>query len=151
MPDRPYTDDDLIAEAARQHAGLTEDPDFMGVGERMQNSEIESLLPPEEADGAEGPHWDDLLDEDEFDEAQRKIHDLVLDAADTSLWAVQLGADGLEPDEEYALTVNLGEKAGARILFAFDPDMPEDMRTALVQGIGETVQAALAAEQAATA
>ena len=46
MTDRPYTDDDLRAEAARQHAALTEDPDFMGVGEQMQDQEIESLLPP---------------------------------------------------------------------------------------------------------
>ncbi|MDX2628616.1 hypothetical protein QBA57_28750 [Streptomyces scabiei] len=56
MTDLPYTDDDLRAEAARQHVALTEDPDFMGVGEQMQGSEIESMLPPKEADGAEGPH-----------------------------------------------------------------------------------------------
>ncbi|MGV2914464.1 hypothetical protein [Streptomyces alfalfae] len=33
MTETPYTDDDLRTEAARQHASLTDDPDFVGVGE----------------------------------------------------------------------------------------------------------------------
>jgi hypothetical protein len=130
----PYTDDDLRAEAARQHAVLTEDPDFVGVGEQMQDSEIESLLPPAEADGAEGPHWDDVLDEDQFHEAQRAVHRLISHAADVSRWAVNLGADGLEPDDH---TFQLGtqgtgdndpEVPFVRLHFAFHPDATADER-----------------------
>ncbi|MFC8986895.1 hypothetical protein [Streptomyces sp. NPDC057115] len=135
MSDRPYTDDDLRAEAARQHAGLTEDPDFVGVGEQMQDTEIDSLLPPEEADGAEGPHWDELLDEDQFDEAQRKIHHLISHAADVSEWAINLGADGLEPLFE-TLSAQTDNGPWFRLHFAVRPDMPDDMRRALVEGIG---------------
>ncbi|MEU0671322.1 hypothetical protein ABZ330_00220 [Streptomyces sp. NPDC006172] len=135
MTDRPYTDDDLRAEAARQHAALTEDPDFMGVGEQMQDTEIPSLLPPAGADGAEGPHWDELLDEDQFDEAQRKIHALITGAADVSEWAVNLGADGLEPlDSLLSMQTNTGPLV--RIHFAVRPDMPEAMRRALIEGVG---------------
>lgn len=143
MTDQPYTDEDLRTEAARQHATLTEDPDFMGVGEQMQDQEIESLLPPEEADGAEGPHWDEVLDEDQFDEAQRKIHSLISHAADVSEWAVDLGADGLEPSDDHVITLGADEKPIARIHFAFEPGMPEEMRTALVQGIGQVIDAHL--------
>jgi hypothetical protein len=140
---RPYTDDDLRTEAARQHATLAEDPDFMGVGEMMQDQEIESLLPPEEADGAEGPHWDDLLDEDQFNEAQRKVHDLITGAADVSEWAINLGADGLEPSDEHVISLGADEKPIARIHFAFEPGMPDNMRTSLVQGIGNAIAAHL--------
>jgi hypothetical protein len=138
MTERPYTDEDLRAEAARQHAILTEDPDFVGVGEQMADTEIESLLPPAEADGAQGPCWDDALDEDQFDEAQRAIHDLITGAADVSEWAVNLGADGLAPYDGQ-LTIDGDAKPIARIHFAFAPDMPEDMRMALVEGVGQAI------------
>ncbi|MFI0530282.1 hypothetical protein ACH3XX_09560 [Streptomyces scabiei] len=134
MTDRPYTDDDLRAEATRQHVALTEDPDFMGVGEQMQGSEIDSLLPPEEADDAEGPHWDEALDEDQFSDAQRRIHGLISNAADVSEWAVHLGADGLEPLPEQ-LTAHTDYSPWFRLHFAVRPDMPDDMRRALVEGV----------------
>lgn len=137
MTARPYTDDDLRAEAARQHAVLTEDPDFMGVGEQMQDTEIESMLPPAAAAeaGAEGPHWDEVLDEDQFAQAQRKIHDLINGAADVSGWAVDIGADGLEPlDAALSMQTNTGPLV--RIHFAVRPDMPDEMRHALVEGVG---------------
>ncbi|MEE1817997.1 hypothetical protein PUR59_30520, partial [Streptomyces sp. SP18ES09] len=78
MPEQPYTDDDLRAEAAKQLATLAEDPEFMCIGERMEGSPIES---------ADDSTWDQLDDED-FDAAQRSIDDLVSNAADTSEWAV---------------------------------------------------------------
>jgi hypothetical protein len=137
MTDLPYTDNDLRAEAARQHALSVEDPDFMGIGERMQGSEIESLLPPEEADGAEGMHWDDLPRED-FDAAQRAIDGLLEKAADVSEWAINLGADGLEPLDAQ-LTLDAGDAPLCRIHFAVRPDMPDDMRLALVEGIGAEI------------
>lgn len=133
--DRPYTDDDLRAEAARQLALSTEDPDFMGIGERMQDSEIDSLLPPEEADGAEGTHWGDLSRED-FDTAQRAIDDLLTNAADVSEWAVNLGADGLEPDDEH-VDIAHGGVTGVRIHFAFHPDLPEELRASVIAAVHE--------------
>lgn len=86
MTDRPYTDADLYAEAARQHAVLTEDPDFMGVGEQMDGDAT----------------WG-RLSEDDFELAQNRIADLIGDAADVSKWAVQLGAAGLTPHEPIAI------------------------------------------------
>ncbi|MBX9425473.1 hypothetical protein [Streptomyces lateritius] len=138
MTERPYTDDDLRAEAARQLAQSAWDPDLVSVGEQMADAEIESYLPPAEADGAEGWHWDEALDDDQFEEAQRTIHALIEGAADVSEWAVNLGADGLEPYDGQ-LTLNGDDKPFARIHFAFDQDMPEEMRMALVQGVGNEI------------
>jgi len=141
MTDRPYTDDDLRAEAARQHAGLTEDPDFMGVGEAMDGTPIPSTvvdLEPETGEPLEMSRaWSQLGDHD-FDEAQRKIHDLINGAADVSEWAVNLGADGLEPLPEQ-LSAQTDNGPWFRLHFAVRPDMPDDMRRALVEGIGSEI------------
>jgi hypothetical protein len=133
VTDRPYTDDDLRTEAARQHALSVEDPDFMGIGERMEWTPIPSR--PDD-------HWDDL-DREDFDTAQRAINDLLGKAADVAEWAINLGADGLEPSDEHVITLGADDKPIARIHFAFEPGMPDDMRTALVQGIGQAIDAHL--------
>lgn len=138
MTDLPYTDEDLRAEAARQHTSLTEDPDYMGVGERMQGTEIDSLLPPAEADGAEGPHWDDALNDDQFDDAQQKIANLISHAADVSSWAIDLGADGLEP-EDHTLAVSGDGKTLVRLHCAFHPDLDDDSRAAFMAGLGQAL------------
>ncbi|MGW4493814.1 hypothetical protein [Streptomyces sp. NPDC004376] len=141
--ERPYTDDDLRTEAARQHATLTEDPDFTGVGEAMEDSYVESTVIDEDPDfQPEGSTWGELLpynhdDGAAYNQVQRAIHRLISRAADVSQWAVNLGADGLEP-EEHSITLGAG-KPIARIHFAFEPDMPEGMRTALVEGIGQAI------------
>jgi hypothetical protein len=96
-PDRPYTDADLRAEAARQHHELTEDPDYGSVGEGMTNSVIHSR-----ADWNSEAWWHSL-NEDDRDLAQDAIHDLISGAADVSEWAVTLGAAGLTPHEPYAI------------------------------------------------
>ncbi|MFG2826065.1 hypothetical protein ACGFWI_01055 [Streptomyces sp. NPDC048434] len=132
MSEYPYTTADLHAEAARQHATLAEDPDFVGVGERMQWTPIPSR--PDD-------HWDDLNEAD-FETAQRAIDDLLTKAADLSDWAITLGADGLQPDE-HVLSVGAGEQTIARIHFAFEPDMDDDMRAALVEGLGQAIADAL--------
>ncbi|UDM00046.1 hypothetical protein [Streptomyces longhuiensis] len=137
MTDRPYTDADLRHEAARQHAGCSWDPDYMGVGEQMSDQPC----PPTDEPGPGLHTWGDLT-RDEFDEAQRKIHDLINDAANVSAWAVQLGADGLAPSTEHEITVDAGRPI-ARMHFAFEPDMPEEMRTALVEGVGHAIDTAL--------
>lgn len=136
MTDRPYTDEDLRTEAARQMLLSVEDPDFMGIGERMEWTPIPSR--PDD-------HWDDL-DREDFDKAQRAIDDLLGKAADVSEWAINLGADGLEPSDEHLITVNADngvERPIVRIHFAFEPGMPEEMRTAFVQGIGQALDAHL--------
>lgn len=133
MTDRPYTDDDLITEAARQHQNAVEDPEFMCIGEQMENSVIASR-----ADWSSEAWWHSL-GEDDFDAAQRAIDDLLNNAADTSEWAINLGADGLVPDAERQITINAGEKPIARVLLAFEPGVSEDSRNALVTGIGDAM------------
>lgn len=141
----PYTDEDLRAEAAHQHATLTEDPDFMGVGEQMDGRFVRyEVVDPEHgglmpAPGA--PRWNDL-DEDQYGEAQREIHDLINSAPCLSDWAVQLGADGLEPTA-HVITLDGDGTPLVRVHFAFAPDMPEEARDAFVQGIGQAIDAQL--------
>lgn len=129
MTDRPYTTDDLIAEAARQHHQLTEDPDYMGIGEAMDTI------------ASSGAAWEDALVTDDgggeswdvFDTAQRAIDDLIRGAADTSEWAVRLGADGLEP---HTSALDLGPREPrVRIHFAFAPDMTAQDRADLIAQI----------------
>jgi hypothetical protein len=87
MTSAPYTKADLRAEAARQHATLTQDPDFLGIGEQMEGHKI-----PSRGDF----QWDQLSDDD-YDAARAAVDDLLTNAADVSEWAVQLGAAGLTP------------------------------------------------------
>ncbi|MGE9282301.1 hypothetical protein ACP4B2_27655 [Streptomyces rochei] len=149
--ERPYTDDDLRAEAARQHAVLTEDPDFVGVGEQMEDRHIQSTVIDEDPDFApEGATWAGALDPegdgtDAYAEAQRKIHNLINGAADVSEWAVNLGADGLQPDGH---TLQLGTKGPAeedpdqpfvRLHFAFRPDAPAEDRDRFVMELSKVV------------
>lgn len=145
MTDRPYTDDDLRAEAAGQYRVALTDPDFMGIGEQMDGSFIEStVIDPDPETGTEpvtGRTWDQL-DGEHFANARRDINDLLDNAADVSEWAINLGADGLEA-EEHAITINGDGRPIARIHFAFEPGMPDEMRTALVEGIGEAIAGAL--------
>ncbi|MFB6626472.1 hypothetical protein ACFCWD_28890 [Streptomyces sp. NPDC056374] len=140
MTERPYTDADLRAEAARQHAALTEDPDFVGVGEQMEDARVGSV--EAKGDGS-GRTWAELLaDEGDWDgpyeEAQGRIHDLINAAADVSDWAVALGADGLEPSDG-VLSLKGDDKPIVRVHFAFDPDMPDEMRESFIEGVGSEI------------
>ncbi|MFD5384341.1 hypothetical protein ACFWMG_05090 [Streptomyces sp. NPDC127074] len=142
MTDHPYTDDDLRAEAARQHKTLTEDPDFMGVGEQMEDSPIESTTAL--VDAPVGPTWGEALTEDGYDAAQRKIHDLITSAADVSDWAISLGADGLEPDD-HTIQLAVGDRTDSadeptvRMHFAFHPDMEAADRDQFVVALSKVV------------
>jgi hypothetical protein len=148
MTDHPYTDDDLRAEAARQHSSLTEDPDFMGVGEQMEDRYAQSTVIDEDPDfEREGSTWGELLpynhdDGNAYNEAQRKIHNLINGAADVSRWAVDLGADGLEPSPD---VLNLDGDNGPfiRVHFAFDPAMPERERQRFSLGLAQVIADAL--------
>ena len=138
MTDRPYTDDDVRVEAARQHYTATTDPDFMGIGEQMDGSPIESTCFDAAGERqAPGRTWDQL-NGTQFGEAQRDIDDLLGKAADVSEWAVNLGADGLEPSPD---VINLDNDEGAfvRIHFAFHPDMAIRDRQRFALGVQQVI------------
>lgn len=109
-PDRPYTDADLRAVAARLHAGAANDTD-------------DRIRPTVQR------HWGAQLDLDQIDEACDEMTGLLDRTANLSRWAVDLGVDGLKPDEEHV------DIAGARIHFAFHPDMPEEMRASVIASV----------------
>jgi hypothetical protein len=147
LTDRPYTDDDLRAEAARQHATLAEDPDYMGVGEQMEDRFVRyEVVDPEHGDLTPPPgtpRWNEL-GEHEFDVAQNQIHDLINGAANLSGWAVDIGADGLEP-EEHSMTVKSAGRPIARAYFAFALDVSESMRLAREETAAVTISSEPAA------
>ncbi len=150
MTEQPYTSDDLTAEAARQYAALAEDPDFMGVGEMMQDSAVTSLAPQhtaEDIDGqsndADGVTWRQLLPfeadaSEAYDLAQNRVYDLIRGAADVSAWAVQLGADQLQP-EDHTLTVGGDGRPLVRLHCAFAPEVDDAARAAFMNGLGQLV------------
>jgi hypothetical protein len=95
MTPAPYTDDDLRAEAARQHRGLTRTADLVVVGDQMDQETV-----PSTEDGDEPRTWAELLGCEgditpAYEEAQEEVHRLITRAADVSEWAVNLGAAGL--------------------------------------------------------
>lgn len=123
MTDQPYTDDDLRDAAALMHYSLTIQPN------------------PVDADAVLSGHpaWVHVeVGSDEEDQLRESVVELVSKAADVSAWAVNLGADGLEP-EDHSITIGAVGKPIARIHFAFEPGMPDEMRDALVEGIGEAI------------
>jgi hypothetical protein len=127
MTDQPYTDADLRAAAALMHYALTTEPN------------------PADADSVLSGHaaWAHVeVGSDEEDQLRESVVELVSSAADVSEWAINLGADGLQP-EEHQITVQGNGRPIARIHFAFEPDMPDTMRTALVEGIGQAIGDAL--------
>ncbi len=135
MTEQPYTDTDLRAQAVTALAALADDPDFMSIGEGMEDAYVKST-----SEGDDRQTWGDLLpynhdDGNAYNEAQRKIHSLVQGAADLSEWAVHLGADSLQPSEHQ---LNIGD-GRARIHFAFAPDMSEADRRDFVAMIAATV------------
>ncbi|SFD13095.1 hypothetical protein [Streptomyces aidingensis] len=130
MTDTPppaYTRADLIAEAARQHKASTEDPDWTDIGEAMEGQPI---TPADYPPGVIPATWDDL-DPDAREDAQAAINKLICGAADTSEWAVNLGAAGLEPYRSIGYRVTTGGWAAA-VHLAVDPGYPEEKRAELL-------------------
>ncbi|MFI7315183.1 hypothetical protein [Streptomyces hygroscopicus] len=141
--DQPYTDEDLRAEAARQHAALTEDPDFVGVGEGMEDGPVHSTS----TDADRARTWEELLDPerdgtDAYETAQQKIHDLINNAADVSKWAVDLGADGLQP-EDHAITLDGDGQPLVRVHLAFHPGMDDEARQGFAMHLARVMADAL--------
>jgi len=158
MTARPYTDDDLRAEAARQHAASFQPPAVASVGAAMEESFVEhSIVLRRRADDsteAAGLTWRGLLPRqadngEAYSTAQAEIHDLITGAADLSEWAVRLGAEGLEPDG-HTLQFSVqgpGEDdprvPSVRLLFAFHPGMDADGRGQFVAQLSKTIAQAL--------
>lgn len=129
MTERPYTDDDLRAEAARQLSAHGPGTHPEQTYAAMLDARIESTS------DTDGPTWSEALDVPELNTPANAIHALINGAADVSEWAVNLGADGLEPLFE-TLSAQTDNGPWFRLHFAVRPDMPDDMRRALVEGIG---------------
>jgi hypothetical protein len=137
---RPYTDDDLRAEAARIHQQFTAEPDEGLVGEIMESGHVPSV---ETTEDGSARTWAELLEPEgeetpEYATAQRAVTDLIRGAVNISDWAVELGADGLEPSPD---VLNLDGDNGPfiRVLFAFDPAMPERDRQRFTLGLAQVI------------
>lgn len=127
MTEQPYTDADLRAAAALMHYAMTTEPN------------------PADADAVLSGHsaWANVeVGSDEEDQLRESVVELVSGAADVSEWAINLGADRLEPSEN-SITMRGAGLPIARIHFAFEPGMPDSMRAALVEGIGQAIGDAL--------
>ncbi|MGW4028210.1 hypothetical protein ACWEFL_02640 [Streptomyces sp. NPDC004838] len=144
MPDTPYTEDDLRAEAARQHRDLTRDHDAMGVGEQMDGESIPSTvidLEPETGEPLELCRaWSHLTDDD-FDAAQRSIHGLITGAADTSAWAIALGATGLAPGPSLAYQSTTAGTYDVAVHVATGPHLRDAARDELLAELADAISA----------
>ncbi|MGA5604033.1 hypothetical protein ACPCUF_23860 [Streptomyces griseoincarnatus] len=142
MTHRPYTNEELRAAAALMHYALTTEPN------------------PSDADAVLNGHpaWAHVeVGSDEEDTLRESVVELVSGAADVSEWAVNLGADGLQPDGH---TLQLGsKKAGdddseqpfVRMHFAFHPTATDAERDRFVMELAQQTTAAPAAVSAAVA
>jgi hypothetical protein len=151
MNDRPYTDEDLRTEAARIHRQFTAEPDEGLVGEVMESGHVPSV---ETSGDGSARTWPELLEPDgeetpEYAQAQRAVTDLIRRAADLSEWAINLGADGLEPTGH---TFQLGAKGPndddpdqpfVRLHFAFSPDATDEERDRFAMRLTQVIAANL--------
>jgi hypothetical protein len=138
MTDRPYTDNDLQAQAALCLSALSTSPTV---------ADILRWLPGAYVQGRSGNTWGDVLDNAGLATVARKIHGLIEQAGNTDYplnaarWLINLGAAGLEPSEQQ-LTLGAGEPR-VRIHFAFAPDMSDaDRRDFVAEIAAATVTAA---------
>lgn len=115
-----YTDDDLRSEAAICLLALATTPGEADIRRWLPGAYVDSHR---EDDGS-GHTWGDLLDEDGLGEVSAKVHALIETTADVTRWAVDLGADGLEPSY-HVLNLDGDDKPIVRLHMAFDPEMPE--------------------------
>lgn len=118
MTERPYTDAELRTLAVRVHESAARDSDSL-------------------VNGAVKRKWGAQLDVDQLDEAGDELIGVLDKAANTSRWAVDLGADGLVPDG-HSITIG-GTETAARIHFAFAPGLDDGQRAAIVHAIAHHV------------
>lgn len=129
MPDFPYTDTDLRAEAARQLRDV-QDPENLDVT-------IEGHKIPSRGDF----QWDQL-DGDDFHEADREISALVEGAPDLSRWAVDLGASFL--NRTAGLVWGYGDNWLLAVQVAHRRGIAEDLHAALVDAVRGAVNDVIA-------
>ncbi|MEU0941087.1 hypothetical protein [Embleya sp. NPDC005971] len=127
MTDQPYTQADLMAEAARQHYSLTDDAEYGCVGESIVDRGI----------GDTSETWGGLPRPD-YEAAQAAIHDLIIHAADLSPWAVAIGADGLEPDPDALVREHAG-RPSVRVHVAFAPDVLPVAREDVMRALSDAL------------
>jgi len=131
MTHHPYTDTDLRTEAAAQLHTIGASPDIDAVGQTM---DTRSNTP------TNGPTWHHL-NERHFDKALQQVRDLITGAADLSAWAVNLGADHLEPDP-HVIDLDDNGQPTVRVHFAFHPDMTDTERHHLLTAASRALQTA---------
>lgn len=144
MTDRPYTDDDLRTEAARQHTAAIRSITPSEIADHMDRGHVLSTKTEDEATRRT---WAELLNPDgddtnEFKAARQQIDDLISRAADLSGWAVDLGADELEPADE-CLSLKGDGAPIVRIHFAFAPTVADDVRQHVIGGVAQAIDAEL--------
>ncbi|OPC84161.1 hypothetical protein B4N89_27435 [Embleya scabrispora] len=125
MTDQPYTQEDLLAEATRRRR------------DRTTWDLVDTVIP------STGLSWAHLCTKD-YSIADEEIRRLVRGAPDLSEWAVAMGGDGLQPSTHTLSLLGDGKHPFGRLHFAFEADMPEDARRALIVLVGEALQDALA-------
>lgn len=130
-----YTDADLRSEAAYCLLALSSLPTVPDILRWLPGAYVDSYR---EDDGS-GQTWGDVLDDAGLATVARKIHDLIAETIPLPQWAIGLHADGLEPSHEHVITLDGDNRPIARTHFAFEPGMPDDMRTNLVEGIGAAI------------
>jgi hypothetical protein len=137
MPHQPYSTNDLRVEAAHCREAISRPPTVDEIKRSLRGTYIDSHRTKE---GEGGATWGDLLDEAGVTVVSRRIDNLITGAADVSAWAVNLGADGLEPIHG---SLNIQDKAGddrVRLHFAFAPDMDQATRKAVIDQVADVIR-----------
>ncbi|WP_405699152.1 hypothetical protein OG209_05485 [Streptomyces sp. NBC_01383] len=137
MSEKPYTDDDLRAEAASCRQALSSPPTPDDIRRSLPDTYIDSHRT--ESSGREAT-WAVAVGDDGLDAAVGEIHALIEGAADVSEWAVNLGADGLEP---VGLNLNINDSVGehrVRLHFAFAPDMDKAKRREVMDLVADAIR-----------
>ena len=138
MFNRPYTDDDLRREAARQYAEVLRSPDLLEVGDEMQPRPIASTAGrnPEKA-----TTWGQLSG-DEFHDARNEVQELLDDAPDVSRWAIDLSACVLTRTTELAW--GHGDNWHLAVQLAHRRGIHDDLSQAFADAIRNAVNQVLA-------
>jgi len=121
MTGRPYTDDDLRAEAARQ------------IKHTLDNLDTDGLLEASTYELGDGQRWEQL-DERDWREALREVDELLDSAADVSRWAIDLGAGGLTPRATHGWLSTTGSWEVA-VQIATSDELTESARNELIAEI----------------
>jgi hypothetical protein len=141
MTETPYTDDDLRNEAALCLFALSTSPTVADILRWLPGAYVDSHREEDRS----GRTWGDLLDNTGLAEVARRIHGLIgeagnaVGAANSARWLVGLGADGLEADPR-TVEITEGTHIGVRIHFAFDPDLPAEIREQVIDALRDDIR-----------